>query len=81
MLYDHQKLCQKQKKYIEADLAKKKLVELKGVLQDRVKVDTKARHQQETGEVERAHLQEFNEFNQYWDNKIQDYEVEALGID
>jgi hypothetical protein len=37
VLYDHQKDCQQAGKYIEADLAKKKLVELKGDLQKKLK--------------------------------------------
>ena len=44
LIYDHQKLCQKEGKYIEADLAKKKLVELKSQLQSKVKEEIKQRH-------------------------------------
>lgn len=70
LIYDHQKICQKEGKYIQADLAKKKLVQLKSQLQNKVKIEMKERHKNELGEVEKAHLQEFTEFNKYWDVKI-----------
>lgn len=34
----------------------------------------KERHKAELNEVEKAHTQQFGEFNQYWDTKIQQYE-------
>ena len=39
------------------------------------------KHQGEKGEVEKAHLEEFNEFNQYWDKKMQEFEAEAIRIE
>lgn len=37
ILYDHQKMCEKNGKYMEADLAKKKLAELRVELQRKTK--------------------------------------------
>lgn len=75
ILYDHQKLCEKNGKYIEADLAKKKLTELRQELQRKTKDEMRSKHQGEKSEVEKAHLEEFNEFNQYWDKKMQEFEA------
>lgn len=39
------------------------------------------KHQSEKAEVEKAHLEEFNEFNAYWDKKMQEFEEEAYKIE
>lgn len=41
----------------------------------------RSKHLGEKGEVEKAHLEEFNEFNQYWDKKMQEFESEAIKIE
>ncbi len=28
-------------------------------------------------EIEKAHLAEFNEFNEFWDQKMREYDIEA----
>jgi hypothetical protein len=80
-LYEHQKNSQQSGKYIEADLAKKKLAELKGDLQKKLRDEIRKRHVAEKTEVEKAHMEEFSEFNSYWDKKIEEFEAEALRID
>lgn len=81
LVYEHQKLCQKKGKYLEADLAKKKLVELKAQLQSRVKAEMRERHRAELQEVEKAHREEFAQFNGHWDAKMAQCEAEALQVD
>lgn len=41
----------------------------------------RGKHQTEKAEVEKAHLEEFNEFNGYWDKKVQEFEEEAFRIE
>jgi len=41
----------------------------------------RGKHYSEKGEVEKAHLEEFNEFNEYWDKKMQEFETEAIKIE
>jgi hypothetical protein len=41
----------------------------------------RGKHQSEKAEVEKAHLEEFNEFNAYWDQKMQEFEAEAIRIE
>lgn len=51
-------------------MSKRRLLELKSELEKREKDDTKSRHGTEKGEIEKAHLSEFNEFNEFWDRKM-----------
>ncbi|CAD8075668.1 unnamed protein product [Paramecium sonneborni] len=80
ILYDHQKSCEKAGKYLEADQAKKRLGELKKELDTKNKVDVKDRHCSEKQEIEKAHLEEFNQFNQFWDQKMSEFDSEAQKV-
>jgi len=77
ILYEHQKSCEKAGKYIEADQAKKRLAELKKELDSKNKCEVKDRHYNEKSEIEKAHLDEFNQFNEFWDQKMAEFENEA----
>ncbi|CAD8049387.1 unnamed protein product [Paramecium sonneborni] len=80
ILYDHQKSCEKAGKYLEADLAKKRLAELKKELDSKNKGDVKDRHCSEKQEIEKAHLDEFNQFNTFWDQKMIEFDQEAQKV-
>ncbi|CAD8133990.1 unnamed protein product [Paramecium pentaurelia] len=80
ILYDHQKSCEKAGKYLEADQAKKRLAELKKELDSKNKVDVKDRHCSEKQEIEKAHLDEFNQFNTFWDQKMIEFDQEAQKV-
>ncbi|CAD8074545.1 unnamed protein product [Paramecium primaurelia] len=80
ILFDHQKSCEKAGKYLEADQAKKRLAELKKELDIKNKGDVKDRHCSEKQEIEKAHLEEFNQFNQFWDQKMIEFDTEAQKI-
>eukprot|EP00825_Cyclidium_porcatum_P039713 TRINITY_DN4882_c0_g1_i1.p1 TRINITY_DN4882_c0_g1~~TRINITY_DN4882_c0_g1_i1.p1 ORF type:complete len:319 (-),score=88.16 TRINITY_DN4882_c0_g1_i1:372-1328(-) len=81
ILYDHQKNCEKQGKYVEAEITKRRLKELKIQLESSNKKEMKDRHFSERNEVEKAHLSEFNEFNQFWDQKMKEFEEEARKVE
>ncbi|CAD8176803.1 unnamed protein product [Paramecium octaurelia] len=80
ILYDHQKSCEKAGKYLEADQAKKRLAELKKELDLKNKGDVKDRHCSEKQDIEKAHLEEFNQFNQFWDQKMVEFDNEAQKV-
>ncbi|CAD8135968.1 unnamed protein product [Paramecium pentaurelia] len=80
ILYDHQKSCEKAGKYLEADQAKKRLGELKKDLDQKNKIEVKDRHINEKQEIENAHFEEFNQFNEFWDQKMSEFDQEAQRV-
>lgn len=40
----------------------------------------KDRHTSERQEIEKAHLDEFNQFNEFWDQKMAEFEQEATKV-
>lgn len=56
--------------YIEAELAKNKIKELKEQNERRKKEELKERHLNEKLEMEEHQLEEFNEFNEIWDQRM-----------
>ncbi|CAK68353.1 unnamed protein product (macronuclear) [Paramecium tetraurelia] len=80
ILYEHQKSCEKAGKYLEADQAKKRLAELKKELDQKNKYEVKDRHTNEKQEIEKAHLDEFNQFNEFWDQKMAEFDSEAQRV-
>ncbi|EGR29465.1 oxygen-independent coproporphyrinogen iii family protein, putative [Ichthyophthirius multifiliis] len=81
ILLEHQINCQKQGKYVEAELAKRRLQELKVEFEKRSKDEMKQRHYNEKSEIEKAHLNEYNEFNEFWDKKMQEFNEEAERVE
>ncbi|EGR28522.1 hypothetical protein IMG5_173780 [Ichthyophthirius multifiliis] len=81
VLLEHQKNCEKSGKYVEAELAKRRLQELKLEFERRSKDETKQRHLNEKQEIEKAHLNEYNEFNEFWDRKMLEFNQEAEKVE
>jgi len=62
---------------IEAEVAKNRIAELRQQQEMKQTEDLKSRHLSMKLEVEQAHLEEFNGFNQAWDDKMKNYENNA----
>lgn len=41
----------------------------------------KCRHVTERQEIEKAHVAEFNEFNEFWDQKMREFDEEAANVE
>jgi hypothetical protein len=82
ILEEHRKNCERQGKYVEAETAKKRLDELKVHEENRRKEAMRSRQIAERLGVEEAHMLEFQQFNQVWDRKMDEYErnVEELVV-
>lgn len=82
ILEEHRKNCERQGKYVEAETAKKRLEELKVHEENRRKEAMRSRQIAERLGVEEAHMLEFQQFNQVWDRKMEEYErnVEELVV-
>mmetsp|Transcript_27761 Transcript_27761/g.40890 ORF Transcript_27761/g.40890 Transcript_27761/m.40890 type:complete len:266 (-) Transcript_27761:2499-3296(-) len=80
ILEDHRKNCEQQGKYVEAEIAKNRLEELKTHEENRRREAMRARQIAERLGVEEAHMLEFQQFNMTWDKKFADYEKHAQGL-
>ena len=77
ILEEHRKNCERQGKYVEAEIAKNRLEELKLDEENRKREAMRSRQIAERLGVEEAHMLEFQQFNIVWDKKMQDYEERA----
>ncbi|KAJ8613954.1 hypothetical protein CTAYLR_008784 [Chrysophaeum taylorii] len=77
ILEEHRKNCEKQGKYVEAEIAKNRLEELKMHEENRRKEAMRSRQIAERLGVEEAHMIEFQQFNMIWDKKMAEYEQHA----
>lgn len=66
---------------MEADAAKKRLAKMKNELERQRRGELVQRFEQERKEVEAAHQEEMEEFNQYWDGKFLEYQQEAERVE
>ena len=80
ILEEHRKNCEQQGKYVEAEIAKNRLIELRAHEDSRQREFMKARHISEKLGVEEAHMLEFRQFNAQWDKKLQEYDGNAQGL-
>lgn len=77
ILEEHRKNCERQGKYVEAEIAKNRLEELKLHEENRRREAMRSRQIAERLGVEEAHMLEFQQFNMIWDKKMADYEQNA----
>ena len=77
ILEEHRKNCERQGKYVEAEIAKNRLDELKLHEENRRREAMRSRQIAERLGVEEAHMLEFQQFNQIWDKKMAEYELHA----
>lgn len=77
ILEEHRKNCERQGKYVEAEIAKNRLDELKLHEENRRREAMRSRQIAERLGVEEAHMLEFQQFNFIWDKKMTEYEQHA----
>merc|ERR1711865_902143 len=77
ILKEHQKNCEDNNKYVEAEIAAKRIQELTAHEEERAKEGMKSRQIAEKLGIEEAHMLEFQQFNSMWDNKMKEYEQRA----
>jgi len=80
ILEEHKKNCERQGKYIEADIAKKRLKELRQHEDNRREEGLRSRQIAQRLGVEEAHMLEFQQFNAMWDRKTAEYEERAAEL-
>lgn len=77
ILEEHRKNCERLGKYVEAEIARKRMDELRGHEEARRREALRARQLAEVLSVEEAHMMEFQQFNAMWDAKMAAYEQSA----
>lgn len=77
ILDQHRKKCEKEGKYVEAEMAKNRINEIKAQEVQKSRDNLRSKQLSERLEVEEAHMLEFNQFNQLWDKKMQEFQQNA----
>merc|ERR1711934_469095 len=77
ILEEHRIECEKNGKYVEAEIAKKRLDELRDHEENRQREAMRSRQITERLGVEEAHMMEFQQFNAIWDKKMDEFEMNA----
>ena len=77
LLQEHKKNCEVAGKYIEADIAKKRLEELQQHENNRRDEALRSRQVAQLLGIEEAHMLEFQSFNVMWDRTMREYEDRA----
>merc|ERR1711990_353587 len=77
ILEEHRIECEKNGKYVEAEIAKKRLDELRDHEENRQREAMRSRQITERLGVEEAHMMEFQQFNAIWDKKMEEFEMNA----
>lgn len=77
ILNEHCKQCEENGKYVEAEMAKNRIKELKEQKKQMDIDELLTRQQNENIELEETHILEFNNFNQEWDKKMNEFQVHS----
>jgi hypothetical protein len=80
ILEEHQRNCEKAGKYLEADIAKKRLEELRAHEAERREEGLRSRQIAQRLGIEEAHMLEFQQFNDMWDRTMAEYEERACEL-
>jgi hypothetical protein len=77
ILEEHCKQCEQSGKYVEAEMAKNRIKELKEQKKQMDMDELLTRQQNENIELEETHILEFNNFNQEWDKRMNEFQVHS----
>lgn len=67
-------------KYVEAEMAKNRIAELKEQKKQKELDELNIRQQNDCLELEETHIMEFNQFNQNWDQRMNEFQQHGLGL-
>lgn len=82
VLNEHRYNCETEGKYVEAEMAQKRLEELKHQYYEQKLQELIFNQTQQKEECEQAHIQQYQQFNQQWDEDLlqtQQEDAQALG--
>jgi hypothetical protein len=64
--------CEKSGKFVEAELSKQKIIQLKKVEEEKVLQESKMNHEEYLNQMEANQKQELSRFNELWDKNFYD---------
>ncbi|CDW87163.1 UNKNOWN [Stylonychia lemnae] len=70
VLEEHRRNCEKEGNFVEAEMAKSRIEEMKVQEAQRQLEQLVLKHQQEKAELEDQHQREYDQFNQEWDQRM-----------
>ena len=73
---EHRATCEAEHRYVEAEMAKNRIAELKEQEFSRAQEELIFMHEQQRQECEQAHIKQYQEFNEHWDNELQQAQQE-----
>ncbi len=74
ILIEYQLSCEHNGRYVEAKQARERVAELRFEAEAQQLNDIRLRHLSEVDGIERGHLEEFNNFNSFWDRKMTEFD-------
>jgi hypothetical protein len=77
ILEEHCKNCEQEGKYVEAEMAKNRIKDLKEQKKQMDMDELLTRQQNENIELEETHILEFNSFNQEWDKRMNEFQMHS----
>lgn len=70
ILEDHRHTCEVEGKYVEAEMAKNRIIELRAQDYNKRYEELIFNQTQQREECEQAHIKQYQEFNQQWDEDL-----------
>ena len=70
LLEDHQNKCEVEGKFVEAEMSKQKLAQLKRIEEEKLRLELKEKQAEERLMLENEQKAELDEFNRDWDSKF-----------
>ena len=67
---EHRDRCEREGRYVEAEMAKNRIQELKDTEFNRTMEELYFMHEQQRQECEQAHIEQYQSFNEHWDNEL-----------
>lgn len=67
---EHRATCEAEGRYVEAELAKNRIAELKEQQFTSQMEELMFLHEQQRNECEQAHIKQYQEFNEHWDREL-----------
>ncbi len=64
-------------RFLEAECARLKVEELKGLINHSKASELKDKHENEKEDIDKAHQEELEQFNVFWDEKLREFEHES----
>ena len=77
ILEDYEAQLSQSKRYLEAEYVKHKKVEVQAMIEQNMTQDLSNQQKEEEKFIQKAFKQEMNNFNEFWNNKINEFQIQT----